>query len=228
MFMTISSKHRKAIATIPTVWILAFFAIGAGAVIVAFFYANYFDVKIMMKEARIERDTINLVQGLLSYYNLTYNDEFTIHRAVLSADKLDKLFKKGKAKLLDFDWRNEILEADFGYPDTVSMIYVADLETGNIWHTFIRGPSSNLATFDRVMSCLRQNQNLGLDAIFSINPNFLPGGIIAGPHDIWDLAECQVIFATSRTVAKGFPVAIHTGDDVHIGRISAAIMEMPI
>jgi hypothetical protein len=222
MFMTISSKHRKAIATIPTVWILAFFAIGAGAVIVAFFYANYFDVKVIMKEARIERDTINLVQGLLSYYNLTYNDEFTIHRAVLSADKLDKLFTKGPAPLLVFDAKNEILEADFGYPDTVSMVFVTDLETGTIWHTFIRGPTSDLATLDRFLSCLRQNQNVGLDIIFSV------GGIILGPHDIWDLAECQVIYATSRTVSKGFPVAIRIGNDVHIGRISAAIMEMPV
>ncbi len=216
-------KFSKGIENIPT----GIFVLLVTAGLIAFVYIlgieNFFDIKVIVKEFQIERQTIDLAQALLTSEQLAYNDGNRFYRAIYDKGKLDSMLKKGET---GFDFLSPNDKITVMYPNSVAIFQVKDLKTGETWSSVIKGPYVFKISEGQQLTCLGNSAKIDLGSFFrliawdleDIKKCLIDKGISSG-----DLPSYS--FSNSDISKRGFPVAIKSGDEIHVGRMSVELVQ---
>ena len=209
---------NKALADTLATVIVDLIVIGLIVIFYLLLQIGQLDIHTMVKEAGVERHTLNLGQALLSYDKLVYIEDdadYTyIHRGVLAKEKLDAQFAGDSSSAT-----GSSIATELGYPDSDIRLYVKDFETGEEWALSYNGPFSAEGT--RLVSdltCLAGKIKIDITMIFR-SP-------IGNPWEYLDVQSCMTSDASSYgSGVKSFPVAIKDGSEIHNGILEVAVWE---
>lgn len=238
-------KRSKGLSLVVSAVLGALFTIGVIALFYWLFLSKILEIHVAIDEATTERHAINLANVLISSEKLAYEDG-KIQRGVLDSNKLDNLFIKKDTFLSDVSRYILPVDIGIGYPNTLNLVEVLDLEKcdniGNCdgWIASLSGPIS-LEGLDIVKfaTCLAENIKIDVGSIF----RFAGSGILLGhaagaPAALWqpwDIEKCvkntippslNEFFTNSEISSKGLPVLIRYQDGtMHVGRIIVGVGE---
>jgi hypothetical protein len=183
----------------------------------------------MMGQVAIERQSINLANVLISSEKLAYEQNGKIYRGILDAEKLKIFTKNGEPTEVDIG---------IGYPNSLNVVLVMDMETCNppcfvqggdcknsicdTWSAILKGPIliEGFSTI-KFISCIGENIKLGR-AIFVWYPqdwekcvrNSLPSSL-------------NLIFTRGAALSYGLPILIrYPNGDLHLGRIFVGVVSV--
>ncbi len=161
------------------------------------------------------------------------------HRAIFDKKKLDTVMNKGDLSFAAF-LQNKPELSDVAYPNTISYFVVKDLQTDEVWSATVWGPKTIEGTaLENFVTCMANSANLQFDsklisAVFLAAKTKLPIFLFLAAWDVWDLKKCsidnlgtkvgEVFAASSGITTKGFPVAIKSGDEIHVGKITVQVI----
>jgi hypothetical protein len=115
------------------------FAIGVAAFIVVILFKHFQEIHILNMQARSERDAFYLANALISHEKIVYEKDGIKYRGVLDSRKLDKIFIKSN-KGIDEDFIRQTInpnnlitleKLDLAYPNSISWIYIIDIDRCN-------------------------------------------------------------------------------------------------
>lgn len=209
------SKVSKGISMVVAVMVAALIGIGIMAAIHYIRSMAFWDVHVMVVEAGVERHAINLAQVLLSSdkLNVEFPTEKSIpYRGIFDKEKIEQQFVKGSE-----------LSKEIGYPNSMAIIGVEDLDTGELWTLGIGGPVTieglKITSF---LDCLISKIKIDHTIFFRVG--FVPG--FPSFWENYDVVSCIVSEASNYgAVVRYFPVAIKSGDEVHLGKLAVTVME---
>lgn len=243
-------KKSKGIALTISAALESLFVLGIIAFIYWFFLSRILDIRVSVMEATAERHAINLANVLISSEKLAYKDNGKISRGILDASKLDNVFINKNDFLADV--RGSLQPKDIGigigYPNTLNLVEVIDLEKCKNYVTSTRPPTTvtecdgwiaSLSgpvtlqdlSIPKFLDCLEQNKKIDVGSIFR---GFI-GGIPGVFWQPWDIGKCaqntipsniKSIFTGTPISSKGLPIVIRYPDgSLHSGRMVVAVGE---
>jgi len=199
----------KGISTTMIQILTALLVLGLIAVFWFMLIGYYFDVEAAVISAEVERHNLNLAQVLISSPRIAYSDGDKIYRGILDWDKVNSQLVSGSELL------NEI-----GYPNSVMVIGVKNLDTGDSKSIVYFGSFSipGLNIFDFI-ACMQSAININIDMIFRIPPGSL--------WYISDIVACEVTEASKYgTEVRSFPISIRKNGEVHPGVLIVTLLEL--
>lgn len=169
-------RQSKGLSLTISAVLEGLFFIGIVALGYWFLLSRILEIHVATLSSDNERHAINLANVLLSYEGVAYVNEGKIERGVLDTSKLDKFAsRKGTSyDLTNKDFTSSALknykEISLGYPNTVSLVWVTDLESCSestgcvVWVTTLVGPISvSDLTPVKFINCLSENFGMGAD-----------------------------------------------------------------
>jgi hypothetical protein len=115
------------------------FAIGVAAFIVLILFKHFQEIHILNMQARSERNAFYLANALISHEKIVYEKDGIRYRGVLDSRKLDKIFIKS-TNGADEDFIRQTInpsnlitleKLDLSYPNSISWIYIIDIDRCN-------------------------------------------------------------------------------------------------
>jgi hypothetical protein len=211
----------------PVYMITMLVAIGSLILLVAMFFRGFFETTTIVNENEVERHAIIMGNILLSSNKLVHSDGNKNFRGVFDKEKLDKVLLKVNSISGTEDMKNPAKEIEVAYPNSVAIVRIWDLETGNGWYASLVGESVMEGYSSvKALECLFGKIKIDLTTIFRM-PLLSSGQIAPLPWSQEDLKKCQLTYFSSSGVStQGFPVAIRVSDsEVHIGTLIVNLME---
>lgn len=235
--MVFQRHDRKGIVLTFGMVLEGLFVIGIIALLYWFFLSRILEIHMVIDEMTAERHAMNLANVLISSEKLAYEEDGKIQRDVLDSEKLDSIFSTKHDFLSNIKTLLEPKDIGIGYPNTLNLVEVIDLDTCNGqdcdgWIVSLSGPISleGLSTV-KFSDCLADNIKLDVGSIF----RYAAGGLAGALWQPWDVEKCvkntipaniKSIFTGSFISWKGLPVLIrYPNGDLHTGRIIVALGE---
>jgi len=246
--MSFKDKKRKGIAYLLSLVIVLI--IGIAAIISLYFVMNshFVHIHVLFEEAKTERQSTAIANVMITNENFVdFSSSLDFFdKAVLNATKLDKIaIAKRDARTAYSQVFNNIKELDIGYPNTVTLFAVVDLENKSCvetkqecdgWIGAFKGPTT-LSALDlvRFFECVRSSVDTSKGSIFR---SIIPGaGTILSIWDPIDFAKCvsfsfaekaeaAFYFSKGRLSTEGLPVLIRYDDvnkTMHVGRLFVGV-----
>lgn len=216
-------KKSKGISTVMIYGFLTLLVIALIIMLYFLFIGRYFELHAIVVSSEVERHTIDLAQVLLSSDRLCYSDNDQIHRGVFEESKLD-------IQLID----GSELSQEIGYPNSILIIGIVDVDTGDEWSMKIYGPFSIEGLHaTEFIKCLSTKVKIDAGTIFRmgpcvvIPPFFQPICLALSFWEYYDIGAClEAGISRYGTHKRHFPIGIKTGNDVHMGLLAITIMEL--
>jgi hypothetical protein len=169
------------------------FAIGVAAFIVLILFKHFQEIHILNMQARSERDAFYLANALISHEKIVYEKDGIRYRGVLDSKKLDEIFIKSN-KGIDEDFIRQTInpsnlitleKLDLSYPNSISWIYIIDIDRCNEKECLVWGGATVSLTKDILFDNPVTNfATCSFGVIMSRVPKgcvaFAPLGVVAG------------------------------------------------
>ena len=230
-------KNKGIVLTISAV-IEGLFVTGVLALLYWMFLSRVLEVHVVVSEMNAERHAINLANVLISSEKLAYEKDGKISRGILDSTKLDNVFINKREFLSDVRVYLEPKDIGIGYPNTLNLVWVLDLDSCQDsdcdgWMASLSGPVTLEGLKPvKFTECLAENVKLDQ---WGSNFRFYFGGIFGALWQPQDIEKCiknanplgvKSFFTWSAISSSGLPVLIRYPDgDLHIGRIKAGVGE---
>jgi hypothetical protein len=249
----------KGIISLIQASIVTIVVVGAATFLFWILASQFIRLHVIVQENLAERQATNLANVILSHEAFASSSEREfenhllfdgqkissvsfpkINRGMMNSTKLDKIsYKVNKedemirATLSAVS--NPITDLDIGYPNSIAIFAVVDLEDCKDgfckgWIGSIQGPITlEGLTIAKFVGCLKTNVKPELGLVFRV----LTYGILG----LWypdDLVKCSVqsfgegylfVFSKAGSNFRGIPVLIDYGDEYHIGRLFVGVMK---
>ncbi|MEM3393666.1 MAG: hypothetical protein QXY79_01300 [Candidatus Methanomethylicia archaeon] len=202
---------------------------GIIALLLWIFISRIFEVHVISDQISIERKSLNLANILISSDKLCYESNGKIYRGILDANKLDTFFVKN-----DYPIQVDI---GIGYPNSINIVSVVDLESCNPDCLFSYGECENSFCdgWFAYLSAPISLEGFSTSKFFTcMIENFKPMRAIFGWYH-QDLEKCvkysqestgiSIFYTKGAPVNNGLPILIrYTNGELHIGRIFVLVV----
>lgn len=200
---------NRGVSTVVITMIVTLIVLGLTVGVYILWLSKYLDIHEMVREAGVERHTLNLGQVLLSSDKLAYQDDIFTHRGIFVREKIVSQLQGG----------SELTE-EVGYPNSIIVIGVEDFETNEKWDVTTYGSFSveGLKLSD-LITCLVSKLRIDFSMIFRRGPG-------APFWETYDVRSClRAEMSDYGSAVRSFPIAIKDGDDIHSGRLVVTVNE---
>jgi hypothetical protein len=202
-------------------------SIGFLVILIGLVLGKYFETHTIVEGSEVEHHAILLGNLYMSSDKLSVTDGSSIQRGVFDKKKLDtELINRANFGDYSKILKSSDLFKEIGYPVSIIIVGVSDLESNNGWFLIGNGPGSsdpskNIIIDTTFVKCLVGKVKIDWNTIFRRLYVVLPS--------LWDQADFDACLQKS-TGASGiaqrtFPVSIKDGDDVHVGVMNVYILE---
>lgn len=188
-------------------------------------------IQVAVTSAEVDRHTINLGESLMSSPYLVYNDGASLQRGMLDETNVNKYFQglgTSWIPVLNFLSSPNDFQKSEGYPNSFAIISVEDLQTQQIWQTYLgQIGSASLAQplfsdIGTVVDCLSKHFNVG-----GLYASLTQKDILRDFYSVYDITTCSATGASKIGASnRAFPISLRMPDGtIHAGLLFVNLEE---